>query len=302
MQLERTNIAQRLYRITGAGIYADSLLVGQAAPLAKPLLDGGVLGQDSAINAIYRGRLYWFWGDTNRADYPLGNFQTSGATSALPGHGGLDPDRGIDLTYFTRGDGFVRRVAPIPGQGPTWIDGLVTLEDHSGEERLVCAYAKIRGQLAAYERGLAMFDPQRERFEKIVAFPADAPFHPAGQPFRKTVDGKDYIYFATPYPLLRVPADLDALKDLSRYEGFTCLKAGSRPRQRELDRAADGSLRYAWKRNTAPSASGSKPRSSPTDGSSRRKPYCNFKTPRAGNPCLPTRAPSVGIRIGTAGS
>jgi hypothetical protein len=54
LEIDRTNIAQRLYRITGADIYADSLLVGQAAPIAKPLLNARVVGQDSAVNAVYQ--------------------------------------------------------------------------------------------------------------------------------------------------------------------------------------------------------------------------------------------------------
>ncbi|HEV2971843.1 MAG TPA: hypothetical protein VGY55_17850, partial [Pirellulales bacterium] len=88
LEIDRINIAQRLYRITGADIYADSLLVGQAAPIAKPLLNARVVGQDSAVNAVYQGKLYWFSGDTSRPGYPLGNFDTTGATSILPDRGG----------------------------------------------------------------------------------------------------------------------------------------------------------------------------------------------------------------------
>jgi hypothetical protein len=82
--MQRVNIAERLYRVTGAGIYRDSVLLGDKVPIAQPLLNGGVLGQDSVLNATYKGRLYWFWGDTNRAGYPLGNFAVSGAVSELP--------------------------------------------------------------------------------------------------------------------------------------------------------------------------------------------------------------------------
>jgi hypothetical protein len=252
LEIDRINIAQRLFRITGADIYADSLLVGQAAPIAKPLLNAHVVGQDSAVNAVYQGKLYWFWGDTNRASYPLGNFDTTGATSILPERGGLDPDRGVDLNYFTRDDGFVRGMAPMPGTGPTWIDGLVTLKDDSGRERMFAAYAKIRGELTPYERGLAEFNPEREQFEKVATFPLDAPFHPGGHTFHHADGGTDYIHFAMPYPLLRVRADADAIKDLASYEGFTCLKVGTRPEQNKLDRRSDGSLHYGWKMNTAP--------------------------------------------------
>lgn len=252
LEVARINIAERFYRITGADIYADSLLVGQPAPLAKPGLNSRVVGQDSASTALFQGKLYWFWGDTNRPSYPLGNFQTSGATSLLPERGGLDPERGIDLDYFTGKDGFSRGMAPLPGPGPTWIDGLVTLKDDAGHDRMFAAYAKIRGALEVYQRGLVEYNPEREEFEKVAEFPIDAPIHPGGQPFHRTIDGTEYIYFATPFPLLRVKADPESLKHLDRYEGFTCLVEGSRAAEHRFDRSPSGSLRYSWKRNTPP--------------------------------------------------
>jgi hypothetical protein len=252
LKVERTNIAQRLYRITGAGIYADSLLVDQATPLAKPALNSRVVGQDGGLNTIFGGKLYWFWGDTSRPAYPLGNFGMTGATSLLPEQGGLDPEKGVDLKYFTGADGFVRPMAPLPGPGPKWLDGLVTIKDETGRERMFAAYAKIRGLLEAYERGLVEWDRDREVFNQIVTFPADATFYPGGQPFRHTDDGTSYIYFATPYPLLRVRADVESLKDFRRYEGYTCLVEGTRPSDARLDRRPDGTLRYSWKKNTAP--------------------------------------------------
>ena len=66
LKIKRLNVAERLYRVTGAGIYRDSVLVGQPTPLERPLLNGQVVGTDSVLNAVYRGKLYWFWGDTNR--------------------------------------------------------------------------------------------------------------------------------------------------------------------------------------------------------------------------------------------
>ena len=101
----RLNIAERLYRITGAGIYRDSTLTGDRIPIREPLLNGLVLGQDSVINALYRDKIHWFWGDTNRPDYPLGNFHVPGATSERPGQGGLIPMKAsTSATSSTRGD------------------------------------------------------------------------------------------------------------------------------------------------------------------------------------------------------
>src|SRR5438105_3879297 len=81
LKIHRLNIAERLYRITGEGIYRDTLLLGEKPPIKNPLINGLVSGQDSVMAIPYRGKIYWFWGDTNRPGYPLGNFGTSGATS-----------------------------------------------------------------------------------------------------------------------------------------------------------------------------------------------------------------------------
>jgi hypothetical protein len=252
LKVRRVNLAERLYRVTGGGIYADSVLVGAPVPLRRPTLNGQVFGSDSVVNAVYRGKLYWFWGDTTRPAYPLGNFDVPGATSALPGDGGLDPAAGVELDYFLDGKGFAKPTAAMPGPGPTWIGGLVVVPDKEGKERLFASYVKVRPPLEVYEHGLAVFNDDRQAFEKVTTFPERAPAYPGGHPFLHTTDGTSHVYFAQPYPLLRVRADAESLPDLTRYEGFTCLVEGTRPDQQRLDRAADGSLRYAWKKDTPP--------------------------------------------------
>src|SRR5262245_18025521 len=72
VKIKRLNIAERLYRVTGSGIYRDSVLLGRQPPTKEPLLNAKVTGCDSVQNAIYRGKLHWFWGDTNWPAYPLG--------------------------------------------------------------------------------------------------------------------------------------------------------------------------------------------------------------------------------------
>src|SRR5205823_2382608 len=62
--IDRNNLAERLYRVTGAGIYEDSVAVGASVPITQPLLNANVKGQDSVQTAIYKGQIYWFWGDT----------------------------------------------------------------------------------------------------------------------------------------------------------------------------------------------------------------------------------------------
>src|SRR5437868_2140071 len=123
LKIKRLNIAERLYRITGQGVYRDSVLLGRKPPVAEPLLNAQVTGQDGILTAIYRGKLYWFYGDTNRLSYALGNFSMTGATTELPQQ--IDPSAGFQLHYFTGRDGFVRPMVPIGGEGVVWLFGLV---------------------------------------------------------------------------------------------------------------------------------------------------------------------------------
>ncbi len=257
LKIKRVNIAERLYRITGAGIYRDSILVGQPTPLKQPLLNGQVFGQDTVMAAVYGGRLVWFFGDTNKPSYPLGQFAISGATSGMPGQGGLDPGVGVDLTYWTDAGGFSRPMIPIAGApGPVWIGGLFTMKD-SGREHLFAHYAEIQKDGASAASGLAEFDDAKAVFEPISAYPKDDPLHPEGEPFRVRERGKDFLYFETQqmgaFPLVRNTPDLARIADSKTYEAFTCLAPGTRfhGNQTQMDRAADGHLLWAWKPNTA---------------------------------------------------
>jgi len=255
LEIERINIARRLYRVTGAGIYRDSVLTGEAAPLDEPLINAQVFGSDSVVSTVYRGRLCWFWGDTLRPSYPLGNFHVPGATSRLPADGGLDPSVGVNLDYFVDGEGFAKPTCRMPGEGPTWIDGLVVLKGDDGRERMFAAYVKVKGWLDVYARGLADFDDERHEFTQVAEFDMRSPVFPSGHPFLHADRDVEYIYFADPAPLLRVKANVESLRDLTRYEAYTCLVPGSRLEKDAassppLDRAADGTLLWAWKRDT----------------------------------------------------
>ena len=256
LKIKRVNIAQRLYRVTGAGVYRDSLLTGKKVPVARPVLNGLVFGSDSVVNTVYKGKIYWFWGDTNRPSYPLGNFHVPGAISSLPIDGGLDPQVGVNLEYFVDKSGFAKPTASMPGKGPTWINGLVTLQDSDGQdgdgrERLFATYVKVKPPLSVYQRGLCEFNDETQQFDKITEFDLQAPLFPGGHPVRHTEDGVEYLYFGNPFPLVRVPAKAEHLRDLSQYEAYTCLKQGSREETIEVQRNADGPT-YSWKPDTIP--------------------------------------------------
>ena len=253
LTVQRLNIAERLYRVTGQGIYRDSVLAGRRPPTRDPVLSGGVLGQDSVFGVPYRGKLYWFWGDTNRASYPLGQFAMSGATSEPPDRGGLDPAVGVDLTYFVGDEGFSRKMAPLPRPGMVWLDAFVTVPDESGRERLVAHYSLMKSLSDRLEHGLMVYHDEKEVFEPLVRLADDVRLHPEGQATRVTVGDQAYWYFAQPYPFVRVKADWKSLLDPAAYEAFTCLAAGSGfdKNAPALDRDAGGRLVWGWKRDTA---------------------------------------------------
>lgn len=253
LEIERLNIAQRLYRLTGGGIYRDSVLTGTPVPTSQPLLNAKVMGQDSVHCYPYRGKLFWLWGDTSRPSYPFGNFKTTSALSDLPGQGGLDPSIGVDFRYFTGDDGFAKPMVPLKEEGLVWCDGLFTLLDDEGEERLVAHYVRLKDMSTPLEHGLVVFDELKQQFERLVKFDLASPLRAGwGHAFRHKVDGVDYVYFASPYPMLRVRADWTSIRDAKKYEAFTPLTKGARydKANPKFHRDRESNLVYAWKPDT----------------------------------------------------
>ena len=250
--LNRLNIAERLYRVTGEGIYHDSQLLGASTPLpyeTRP--KGGVFGQDSVINAIYDNQLYWFWGDTRRAETPFGNFKVAGAVSPLNADNTYDASNAIDLTYFVAPDGFTRPMCPIDGAGPIWIHALFVV-GAPGNEHMVCGYVRVNNSMERQEMGIARWNPIKQRFEKFRELPLDAPLYMYGHPFKVYDEGDTWFYFGHPVPDMRVRAGLNELLTPERYQGYTCLKEGSRWNEENppLDRDEHGALVWGWKTNT----------------------------------------------------
>jgi hypothetical protein len=222
VRLQRLNLAERLHRVTGQGLFRDSLLLGRAVPLARPLLNGGVLGQDSVQGVVHRGRIRWFWGDTNRAGYPLGLFRTSGATSKLPSAGGLPVVDGIDLDYAVGADGFSRAMIDLPEkEGVIWIDGVSVVPDDAGREVLVCHYSRREGLVQELAQGIAVFDEAAEVFRSAVGREPGAWQIPRGHPTRwRDADGTDWLLIGDPFLHTRVRATLAAVLDPSAYEAW----------------------------------------------------------------------------------
>ncbi len=217
VRLVRTNLAERVGRITGAGRYRDSQILGYRVPAAEPPVRGGVVGQDSVQAVVHRGRVHWFWGDTSRASHPLGNFRTTGAVSELPAPGVSVEDIGATLRYFEDDRGFVRAMAPDFGEGMVWVDGACSVRDERGAERLVVHYARMKSLEHKLGHGLAEWDEDAGRLRRLLEYDGSAAWrHPAGQ---ATIAG-DHVLFCQPFPVVRVAARYESVTNPAAYECF----------------------------------------------------------------------------------
>lgn len=236
--LDRALPGERLYRITGAGIYRDSVVLGLRTPLANPTLVSQVAGSDTGSTAIYKGKLFWLWQDTDRVSYWLGNFKGTAATTALPG-AGLSPDVGVDLKYFQGTDGFAAPMCPGCEGGPSWMAGIVSVPDDAGAEVLFAGYAIVDGSGAAKETGLARFDDAAGNFQRVLTdFATRNNFtRPDGHAAKFGRGAGAYVHY---FDRLRIPATARAFMNPAAYEEFTPYAAGA------LVRGSDGALDYKW--------------------------------------------------------
>ncbi len=208
--------AKRLGRITGIGRFAESQKLGHAYENAEQ----PVLGCDSVQNAIYQDKLFWIWGDTTIASYPLGIFNTlGGTTDRIPIPTYAPPVR-LEYDYFCDDRDRIRGVANIPGDGPTWLTGLVTLLDAEKREHLVATYQKIEPPLTVYEYGQCEWDKDVAQFLPTrVLWSASEnretkPASPQGHAVHWQDDqGKAWILFGEPFPTLQIQATYESWRD-----------------------------------------------------------------------------------------
>lgn len=262
IRIRRTQNAERIYRITGRDRYRDSERLAVSPLPSETQPPGKVVGQDSVQTAVYRDRLYWFWGDTNQLRYPLGLFRTAGAISDIPPGGHPDSLTPIPLQYFVAENGFARAMVDVPEkEGVVWIHGLCVVPDQDGQERMVAQYSRRRGLSEPLEQGLLVWDDNSQIFRVLRIISLDESWRILrDHPLKHTESGVDYLMFGNPFPVTRVPATFEAIQDPEAYESWTCRDApgasgesgrASQPESFSLSRPvrdADGRLNWRWQK------------------------------------------------------
>lgn len=219
IEVERTSIAKRIGRLTGAGLFAESQKTGGD----REWTESGVTGCDSVQIAPFGARLFWLWGDTTLPDRPLGLFHCSGATTTARPLDSFDPPLRLAFDMFRDKDGQPRNIAEMPGEGPTWLTALANLPGEDDHERLVATYMKVRSLDDIYEWGLAVWDgsnfqPHRTVWKKSAESPKPPPL-PTGHAVRWTDDDeREWMLFGHPFPSLKCPATFEAWEDPAKWE------------------------------------------------------------------------------------
>ncbi len=250
VKVQRQLPAKRLGRITGGGLFGESQKLG----LKLDWPEQGILGCDSVQVAQHNGQLFWGWGDTVIPAYPLGLFHMSGATTPLRPLTKFEPPVDLHYDYFTDAKGRPRNVAQMPGDGPTWLGGYVSLADRTGKRRLVATYAKIKPPLETYEQGLCVWNDDADQFERLrvlwsqSADGGQPPSVPGGHAVRWTDDaGREFVLFGDPFPTLRSLATFEAWSNPDSWQALKPQTVVLSRRTKEKITPHRGSI--AWNRH-----------------------------------------------------
>ena len=248
VKINRRNIAERIYRSTGEGIYRDSTLLGLKVP---PIYEEGkdlVVGQDGGLMLPFHGKFLWSWGDTVFARFPLGVYRSTGATSEFPENGGLDPDVGVRYHYFRDAEGKARPMVDL-NEKIVWPTAPRVALDKGGHEHLLMNYSQ------GYDPkgGILEYDEPAGCYRQAGDLPPGGPF-----PFMCSVvldyrqQGHEHFGYGL-WGWVRSGADLASNLDPGTWEFFTCLKPGTTPKDGPdaFDRDAGGHLRWAWRTHAA---------------------------------------------------
>ncbi len=258
LAVTRTQLAERVCRLTGEGRWRDSVLLGLRKAAADVPAPGRVAGQDSIQPVVHAGRWYCFWGDTLRLEHPLGLFRMAGATVDLATvqDPAFDLAGGLPYDCFVEpASGFARATIPLPErpEGVVWVNGCCSVPDGAGQPRMVAWYSRRASLEKELEQGLAVWEEARAVLEPVRVLPEGEWRHPVGHPLEFVEEGATWLLFGSPCCNLRAPARYEALLDRAQYEAFTCEAVaadGGGAGRPDLDEG--GAPRWRWQKELPP--------------------------------------------------
>ncbi len=217
VKVMRADIAERMYRATGQGIYREATRLGLEVPLPRPNLNGEMVMHGSAQAAMYRGKLFWVWCDAAGFRGAPDATVVAAATSDFSASGGLDPSLGIHFEYLSERGVFANDVA-----GSVRIEGLLSVLDAEGHEHLLAHYERRRTNGARVDHGIAEFNDKDQMFEPVVLLGNEFTWQfPQGHAVKVMDDSGEHFFFAAPFCMTRVPAQYEDIADPSKYEALS---------------------------------------------------------------------------------
>lgn len=257
IKLNRKSIAEPAYRITGSGIFKDSAILGYNIPVSEAYSNAGVMVMEnftrsgrplvSCGSVIYKGKVYWFYNGLRGMSFSQKNNRMAVAVSELSGSN----SDGVELKFITGNSNFPKEMAPFGSKSDiVWFDSVMTVSDSGGKERLVAHYTLYDSSIKQKEHGLALYDDDKEVFEKLKVIDSSEKWrYPVGRTFKQESEGKEWIYFGEIFPIGRVPATLDAIQNHDAYEVWSCYEDGETS---SILRNKKGELVYRWTKKASP--------------------------------------------------
>jgi hypothetical protein len=172
--------------------------------------------------------------------------------------GQSDLSAGIAFDYFVDQTGFARAMMPLPErtEGVIWIDGVCTVPNENGVERMVAHYSRRKSLAEVLEHGIAVFDDERAIFVPAKELPLGEKWRfPHGHPDVFEDSGQKWLLFGDPALNVRVDATLKDMLDPMRYEAFTCASAMAKDRPANVKTDHDGKPVWRWQSELPPMGS-----------------------------------------------
>ncbi len=225
LKMIRLNIAERVCRLTGSGVYRDSSILEGGRQLPSLHKSPDICRQSISQATVHDGKIFWVWKRSELCSDPLAEVACVGATSDLAAGA---PDSGVLFEALLSKSGAPQSLFPQAEGVMPELDGLISVTGSDGQAHLLARYRLLSMAGATLEQGIAEFRKEG-KFEAIVRLGNEYEWQfPQGQAVRVKTDGTEWIYFATPFCHVRVPANYEAIRSPTSYQALTLMEGAGK--------------------------------------------------------------------------